>query len=463
VFAYPPMHVVNPATGEVLRDVSEADRAAVTAACERARAAWTAWSSTSVALRCEVIRRFRALAVERAEALARTLALEVGKPITQARNELAGLLPRTDFFLAELEGVLAPEVVLTSPGDRLEEVVHREPLGVVANISAWNYPWYVGANVFLPALLTGNAVVYKPSEFATLTGLAIAELLHEAGVPRDVFQVLVGGGGVGAMLLEERVDAVCFTGSHATGVKVAAAVAPRLVRLQLELGGKDPAYVCDDVDVPGAAAAVADGAFYNTGQSCCAVERVYVHERIWPRFVDAFVSTVRGYVVGDPLDERTYIGPLARREAALVHHEAQVADAVARGARVLTGGSRVDRPGFFFAPTVLVDVDHTMAVMREETFGPLIGLARVGSDDEAVALMNDTAYGLTAAVYTADRGRAERLLGRVDTGTAYWNCCDRVSPRLPWTGRGTSGLGVTLSRDGIAAFVRPKAWHLRGV
>ena len=462
-FAYPPMRIINPATGEVLREVAEADRVAVTAACRRARAAQPAWAATSLGTRCEVIRRWRALAVERAEPLARTLALEVGKPIAQARRELAGVLPRVDFFLAEIEGALAPEVVLTSPGDHLDEMIRREPLGVVANISAWNYPWYVGANVFLPALLTGNAVVYKPSEFATLTGLAIGELLHEAGVPADVFQVVAGGGSAGAMLLEEPVDAVCFTGSHDTGVKVAAAMAPRLVRVQLELGGKDPVYVCDDVDVATTAAAVADGAFYNTGQSCCAVERVYVHERLWSRFVDAFVATVRDYVVGDPLDERTYIGPLARREAALDHHEAQVADALGRGARALTGGRRLERPGFFFAPTVLVDVDHTMAVMREETFGPLIGLARVGSDDEAVALMNDTAYGLTAAVYTADRARAERLLARVNAGTAYWNCCDRVSPRLPWTGRGASGLGVTLSREGIAAFLRPKAWHLRGV
>ena len=456
------MRVVNPATGEVLREVAEADRAAVAAAYRRARAAQPAWAATPLAARCAAIRRFRALAVERAEPLARTLTLEVGKPITQARGELAGLLPRIDFFLAEVEGALADEVVLTSLADRLEERIRREPLGVVANISAWNYPWYVGANVFLPALLTGNAVLYKPSELATLTGLAIAELLHEAGIPAAVFQALVGGGEVGAMLLAEPVDAVCFTGSHATGIKVAAAVAPRLVKAQLELGGKDPAYVCDDVDAAAAAAAVADGAFYNTGQSCCAVERVYVHERVWARFVDAFVETVRGYVAGDPLDAGTYIGPLARREAALAVLEAQVADAVEHGARALVGGRRLDRPGFFFAPTVLVDVDHTMRVMREETFGPLIGLARVGSDDEAVALMNDTDYGLTAAVYTPDRARAERLLAWVNAGTAYWNCCDRVSPRLPWSGRGASGLGVTLAREGIAAFVRPKAWHLRG-
>ena len=178
--------------------------------------------------------------------------------------------------------------------------------------------------------------------------------------------------------------------------------------------------------------------------------------------MEAFVATVRGFVTGDPLDERTYIGPLARREAALAALAAQVDDAVARGGRVLTGGTRSARPGFFFTPTVVVEVDHTMQLMREETFGPLIGLARVASDEEAVGCMNDTAYGLTAAVYTPDRARAERLLARVNTGTAYWNCCDRVSPRLPWTGRGASGLGVTLSRAGIATFLRPKAWHLRG-
>ena len=454
------MRVINPATGDVLRDVAESGRPAIAAACRGARAAQPAWAGTPLAARCEAIRRFRALVVERAEPLARTLTLEVGKPIAQAHRELAGILPRVDFFLAEVGGVLADEVV--GAADGLEERIEREPLGVVANVSAWNYPWFVAANVFLPALLTGNAVVYKPSEFATLTGLAIAELVHEAGVPADCFQTVVGGGDVGAMLVEERVDAVCFTGSHATGVKVAAAVAPRLLRLQLELGGKDPVYVCDDVDVGAAAAAVADGAFYNAGQSCCAVERIYVHERIWDRFVAAFVDTVRGYVIGDPLDEQTYIGPLARRDAALAHLDAQVADALRRGARALTGGRRVARPGFFFAPTVLVDVDHTMAVMREETFGPLIGLAPVASDDAAVALMNDTAYGLTAAVYANERRRAERLLAGVNAGSAYWNCCDRVSPRLPWTGRGDSGLGVTLSREGIAAFVRPKAWHLRG-
>jgi len=456
------MRVLNPATGDVLAELAEADPGTVAAAVARARAAQRDWAAAPLETRAAAIRRFRALVLERGEDLARTLSREVGKPIRQARSELAGVVPRIDFFLDAIRDAVADDVVLASAAERLEERVAREPLGVIANVSAWNYPWYVGANVFLPALLTGNAVVYKPSEYATLTGLAIARTLADAGVPEGVFQALVGPGAVGKLLLEQPIDAVCFTGSHATGVAVATAVAARLVKVQLELGGKDPVYVCDDVDVAPVAAAVAEGAFYNTGQSCCAVERVYVHARAWTPFVEAFVEAVRGYVVGEPLDARTDIGPLARRELAVEVLEAQIADAVARGARVRSGGTRLRGPGFFFAPTVLVDVDHEMRVMRDETFGPLIGLMPVASDDEAVALMNDTAYGLTAAVYTPDGERARRILRAVDVGTAYWNCCDRVSPRLPWTGRRASGLGTTLGRDGITTFLRPKAWHLRG-
>ena len=217
----------------------------------------------------------------------------------------------------------------------------------------------------------------------------------------------------------------------------------------------------EDVDVAAAAGAVADGAFYNAGQSCCAVERIYVHERIFDAFTAELDKAVRGFVVGDPDDEATYVGPLARRQAAIDHLTSQVSDARERGARVLTGGGRLERPGFFFEPTVLVDVTHDMAVMREETFGPLIGVMKVKSDEHALELMQDTEYGLTAAVYSKDRERAEALLADLDVGSAYVNCCDRVSPRLPWTGRRHSGIGCTLSTYGIEAFVVPKAYHVR--
>jgi len=254
---------------------------------------------------------------------------------------------------------------------------------------------------------------------------------------------------------------VFFTGSFATGTKIAAIAGKRMIRVQLELGGKDPVYVCQDVDVKATAAAVADGAFYNTGQSCCSVERIYVHRSIHEAFVDAFVAEVKSYKAGDPMDEATYVGAITRRPQLDVLKR-QVADARKKGARILLGGKPIAGKGSRFEPTVVVDVDHTMAVMRDESFGPIIGIQAVGGDDEAVALMNDTEYGLTAAVYTHDERRAKRILAQVNAGSVYWNCCDRVSPRLPWSGVKHSGIGLTLSTYGIQAFTRPKAWHLRG-
>jgi acyl-CoA reductase-like NAD-dependent aldehyde dehydrogenase len=455
--------IVNPATEETLREVREDDASSIARKFECANAAQGAWANTPLQERLAVVRRFGELLPSRLDDLAKLLTSEMGKPIKQSRNELTAMQQRITFFLENTERAVADDMVFTAEAtapSATGEIIRYEPLGVVANISAWNYPWFVGSNVYLPALLTGNAVLYKPSEFATLSGMAVGDLLREAGLPDDLFQVIVGGRETGAALLAQNIDAVCFTGSYATGKKIAETVAGRLIRVQLELGGKDPAYVCDDVNVANAATAVAEGAFYNTGQSCCAVERVYVHRKIAAKFVDAFLEAVRGYAVGDPADENTFIGPLARK-AQLDVLEDQVRDAQSRGARLLLGGQRRKARGFYFEPTVLAGVDHAMKVMRDESFGPIIGIQEVSDDADAVRLMNDTEYGLTAAMYAQDRDRAERVLSQVDAGTVYWNCCDRVSPRLPWTGRKHSGIGTTLSIAGIRAFVQPKAWHLR--
>lgn len=433
-------------------------RAAVRAKAARARRAQPAWADRPYARRAAVIGRFAALMRRDAERSARLLSAETGKPIAQARNEVNALQGRLEFFLARTGPLLEPAFARDAAGTK--EEVRQEPLGVVLNISAWNYPYFVGSNVFVPALLTGNAVLYKPSEFAARTGANIKRLMDEAGVPAGVFELLRGDGRVGAWALEEPVDGVFFTGSNATGRKVAAAAAGRLVKCQLELGGKDPVYVAPDADPAKAAPAVADGAFYNAGQSCCAVERVYVHEKVYDRFLEAFLAAVRGFKVGDPADPDTYLGPLTRA-AQIPVLEAQVKDAVRKGARLLLGGRRIPRPGNWFAPTVLDRCTHAMTLMREESFGPVIGLMKVRSDEEAVRLMNDTAYGLTAGVYSKSRARAEAVLSRVDAGSAYWNCCDRVSPYLPWSGRRGSGVGLTLSEDGIRTFLKPKAWHLR--
>jgi acyl-CoA reductase-like NAD-dependent aldehyde dehydrogenase len=454
------LNIHNPATGALLAEVPAATPELVAERARSAHAAQAAWAARPMAERLQALQRFRVAVAAEVETLAVTLTAEVGKPIRQSRSEINGLLGRIDFFLAQAEATLAPQQVGDDGGTR--ELIGFDPLGVIVNISAWNYPYFVGGNVFVPALLAGNAVLYKPSEFATLTGLHIARLLHESGVPPDVFVPLVGGGAVGAALLEQRIDGVFFTGSHATGARIAQAVGARFnIKLQLELGGKDPSYVADDADVRAAAASLADGAMYNTGQSCCSVERIYVHERIHDAFVAAFVETVKGFKLGDPTSEETYIGAITRAPQLEVL-EAQVADALAKGATLRVGGKRLaDRPGNWFEPTVFTEVDHTMALMREESFGPIIGIQKVASDAQALALMNDTRYGLTAGVFTKDEARAQAILSQVNAGTVYWNCCDRVSPRLPWSGHGDSGVGLTLSTLGIQTFTRPRAWHLR--
>jgi len=452
------VRIVNPADGSLIQELAEDDARAIGQKFVRASEAQQHWAARPLAERIPVVRRFKEEIARRTEELARTLTREMGKPIRQSRNELAALAERLDFFIDKTTASLASETVLQD--EKITERITHEPLGVVANVSAWNYPYFVGANVFVPAVLAGNAVLYKPSEHASLTGLAIGEMLHAAGAPADVFSVILGAGETGATLVSQPVDGVFFTGSYATGAKIAAACAPRMVKCQLELGGKDPVYVCDDVDVKTAAESLADGAMYNAGQSCCAVERLYVHERVHDRFVEAFVATVKGYKIGDPLDEHTYLGPLARA-AQLEVLERQIADAVAKGAKVMLGGKRIARTGNWFEASVLTNVNHTMALMRDETFGPVIGIQKVGGDEEAVRLMNDTEYGLTAGVYTPDEGRAKAILAQVRSGSAYWNCCDRVSPRLPWSGVGHSGIGLTLSTYGIQTFTRPKAWHLR--
>jgi len=451
------LDIHNPATGQLITTLAADDAASVTTKAAAARAAQPAWAAVPMAERLATIVRFRAGLVAEFDSLAITLTQEMGKPVSQARNEINGLLGRIDFFLEHAEAAVADEQVLDGS---TREIISHVPLGVVANISAWNYPYFVGCNVIVPALLTGNVVLYKPSEHATLTGLNITRLLHAAGVPAAAMQCLVGAGAVGAALLDQRIDGLFFTGSHATGQRIAVALAPRLVKLQLELGGKDPSYVRADANPRTAAESLADGAMYNTGQSCCSVERIYVHEHTHDHFVQHFLAAVAALKMGDPLAADSTLGAITRApQLALL--ETQVADALAKGAKLLTGGKRRPGPGHWFEPTVMTDVDHTMALMREESFGPVIGIQKVGSDEEAVALMNDTRYGLTAGVYTPDEVAARALLARVDAGSVYWNCCDRVSPRLPWSGHGDSGLGLTLSTYGIQTFTRPKAWHLR--
>ena len=453
------MQIINPATEELIRELEEDTQESLEKKIQELHAAQPAWRSLPLAMRIQVIRAYSSLLEKNMEHLANILTSEMGKPLQQSRNEINGARSRIQWLAENAEKYLSDEVMANVQG--MTEKISYEPLGVVANISAWNYPYLVGTNVFIPALLAGNAVLYKPSEYTTITGLEIGRLLKQAGIPAAIFHVAVGGKDVGEMLLDMSFDGYFFTGSYKTGKHIYEKVAPKMVPCQCEMGGKDPLYVADDViNISAVAAATADGAFYNNGQSCCAVERIYVHEKIFDQFVEEFVKEVQDYKMGSPVKPGVYIGPLARKEQVDVI-EQQVDEAVKYGAKLHTGGKRGTEKGFYFEPTVLTDVTHQMSVMVDESFGPVIGIMKVKDDAEAIERMADTEYGLTAAVYSADQNRAENILEKINVGTGYWNCCDRVSAAVPWSGRKHSGFGATLSHVGLRAFTKAKAFHLK--
>ncbi|MGZ5191763.1 MAG: aldehyde dehydrogenase family protein, partial [Flavisolibacter sp.] len=395
------LKIINPATEELIREINVDTVETVEKKFQLLSNAQPVWEETPLKTRIEILQMFSSLLEKNINELASVLTSEVGKPLQQSHNEINGARARIKWLCTNAEKFLEDELMTDEKG--MQEKISYEALGVIANISAWNYPYLVGVNVFIPALLGGNSVMYKPSEFATLTGLEIERLLKEAGVPENVFQVAMGGGSVGSILLELPFNGYFFTGSYKTGKFIYEKVATKMVPCQCELGGKDPLYVADDVtDIKSVAASTADGAFYNNGQSCCAVERIYVHETIYDRYVDEFVNEVRSFKKGLPTEEGVYIGPLTRK-AQMETVQEQIKDAERKGAKILTGGKKSDGKGFYLEPTVITNVNHEMQVMKDESFGPVIGIMKVSSDEEAVKLMKDTEYGLTASVYSRDK------------------------------------------------------------
>ena len=453
------MNIINPANHELITTVEVDDQKTIANKLASLQEGQKKWAKVSLGERIEIMRRFSELLQANLENCASILTSEVGKPLQQSKNEVNGACARIEWLTANAEQSLKDEWMVKS-GPTREKIVY-EPLGIVCNISAWNYPYLVGTNVFVPALLAGNAVIYKPSELSTLTGMEIEKYLHAAGVPVNVFQIAVGAKEVGELLLEADLDGYFFTGSYATGKYIYERVSKKMKPCGLELGGKDPLYVTDDItDIAAIAANTADGAFYNNGQSCCSVERIYVHEKVYDAYVAAFLAEVKSYNIGNPLSEGVYIGALTRKEQPSFLAN-QVKDAVSKGASVLCGGNVIKAAGNYFEPTVLVNVTHEMDLMKEESFGPIIGIVKVADDNAAIALMNDTKYGLTASVYCNNEERASAIQSQLNAGTVYWNCCDRVSAALPWSGRKHSGFGSTLSLVGLRVFTQPKAYHLR--
>jgi acyl-CoA reductase-like NAD-dependent aldehyde dehydrogenase len=453
------LQVRNPYDGEIVQELAHDAGAALDGAIDRARAAQAEWRRIPPAERVRQVRTALGHFTDHAEPIAREVTRQMGKPIVEARREVGTLVARAEYMCSIAERALAPELLPGEPGLHLR--IEHEPVGVVLDIAAWNYPLLVPVNVVVPALLAGNAVLLKPSLLTPLTGERFALAFAALSVPHLLTSLVVTDADAERLLADPRVDYVSFTGSLATGRRVYRAAAGRIVDVGLELGGKDPAYVAEDADLDFAVANLVDGACYNAGQSCCAVERAYVHERLYDAFLEAARAALGRYRLGDPLDEATTMGPLARRAQVAVL-EAQVQDARGRGARLLCGGGRPPGlPEGFFAPTLLADVPNDAVVMQEESFGPLLPVAPVAGDDDALARMNDSRYGLSASVWTRSGERAERFARELAAGTVFQNRCDYLDPALAWTGWKESGLGSTLSRWGFAPFTRRKSVHLR--
>jgi len=452
---------LNPATGELLREFACAGEEEVIAAVARARAAQPTWRDGGLRKRVAVVREFQRRLHEKKSEIAAVITREAGKPRAEALvTEVLVVLDAARFLIDHAHRLLADEPV---PHGNLATKLKsgrlvREPYGVIGIISPWNYPFSIPATETLAALVAGNAVVLKPSEFTSLAALELRSLLHAAGVPEDVFQVIVGDGATGAALLDSPIDKLVFTGSVATGKRIAASAAERLLPVVLELGGKDPMLVLDDANLDVASSAAVWGAFVNAGQACLSVERCYVHRSLYEQFLTACAEKTKKLRVGHGGDRETDVGPLIHeRQLRLV--EAHVEDAKARGAQVLAGGTRFPELGRnFYRPTVLADVTHQMRIMREETFGPVLPVMAFDSDEEAVRLANDSEYGLAASVWTRDAKRGARLARRIQAGTVMVNdviSCFGIS-EAPHGGWKASGIGRAHGRFGLEEMVRLK-------
>lgn len=453
---------ISPIDGAAVVERPFAGEAAIGRALEAARRAAASWRTVPLVERMASCTRFVDAMLSRKDELAEEITRQMGRPIAQAPGELRGFEERARYMIGIAREAL--EDIELPLKNRFSRFIRREPLGVVFTIAPWNYPYLTAVNSVVPALLAGNAVILKHSLQTPLCSERFAEAFDEAGLPEGVFQFLhVTHDDVARLVRSPHVDFVAFTGSVEGGRAVQQAAAGRFIDLGLELGGKDPAYVRLDASFDHAIENLVDGAFFNAGQSCCAVERIYIHEALYDRFVEAFAEAVRRLVLGNPLDPSTTLGPVVRVDAASFIRD-QIAEAIEQGGRPL-----LDSEAFpaahsgtaYVAPQVLVDVDHRMQLMTEETFGPAVGLMKVSSDEEAIALMNDSRYGLTASIWTSDEEAAVRIGDQVQTGTWFMNRCDYLDPALAWTGVKDSGRGCSLSMLGFERLTRPKSFHLK--
>jgi acyl-CoA reductase-like NAD-dependent aldehyde dehydrogenase len=454
--------IVSPVDGSIYAERPIAADSAIDAAISAARGALPAWRAVPIAERGKYILAFLDALVAVNDDVTTELAWQMGRPVRYG-GERRSLEERVRAAVPLAEESLTPYFPPGRPGFR--RYVAREPVGIVMVIAPWNYPYLTAANTIVPALLAGNAVILKHAAQTLLVGDRFAEAFRKAGLPKGLFHNLVLSHAQTEKLLGSgKVDHVNFTGSVAGGRAIERAMSGTFASLGLELGGKDPAYVMADAKLDHAIENLVDGAFYNSGQCCCGIERIYVDERVYDDFIAGYADLTKKYLVGNPLDQETTLGPMARGSFADTVR-GQIEEALRKGAKPLINMKVAnDRPGSpYLAPEVLVNVDHQMAVMREESFGPVVGIMKVRGDEEAITLMNDSPYGLTASIWTRDIERAAEIGERVETGTVFMNRCDYVDPYLTWTGVKDTGRGAALSKYGFDALTRPKSYHLREV
>jgi acyl-CoA reductase-like NAD-dependent aldehyde dehydrogenase len=454
---------ISPIDGHEVARRSTAQPAAIEKALQAARSAQREWVRVPLAERCAAMLRFLEAMRAQNEDVTRELALQMGRPVRYG-GEFRSFEERVKYMVEIAAEALAP--IAPAAKDGFARYIRRDPLGLILTVAPWNYPYLTAVNTVVPGLIAGNAVILKAASQTILTGERFQAAMDKAGLPKGLFQHLVlGHDDTARMLSGGHVDHVSFTGSVEGGRAIERAAAGTFTSIGLELGGKDPAYVCADADVAHAVENLVDGAFFNSGQSCCGIERIYVHESVWGPFVEGFAALTRQYVLGDPLEQASTLGPMAATRFADVVRR-QTAQALAKGAK-----AHIDAAAFprnrdgtpWLAPQVLTEVDHGMDVMIEESFGPVVGLMKVAGDEEALRLMNDSPYGLTASVWTRDQAAAERIGGGIETGTVYMNRCDYLDPGLAWTGVKDTGRGASLSRIGYEMLTRPKSFHLRKV
>lgn len=456
------LHTISPIDGSVCVERFMHDSADIEVALEKAQAAMKDWRALPLEKKQEILSRAVDIMVAQTAEIAEEITRQMGRPLSQSPGEMRGFEERARYLIDAAPKALAD--IVPEEKDGFKRYIKRMPLGIVAVIAPWNYPYLTSVNAVMPALLSGNVVVLKHSHQTPLVAERYAAAFKEAGVPDGVFQYLhLGHPDTENLVSDPRVDHVCFTGSVKGGHAIQRAIVGKFAVAGLELGGKDPAYVRADADLENAVANLVDGAFFNSGQSCCGIERIYVHEGLYDQFVARFAELTKEYKLGNPMEEGINLGPMVRTEAADFVRE-EIRKAVAQGAKTLIDEkefpmSKAGTP--YMAPQVLVDVDHSMSLMKEENFGPVVGIMKVASDEDALSLMNDSDYGLTASIWTADIEAGETLAQQVETGTVFINRCDYLDPALAWTGVKNSGRGCTLSTIGFEHLTRPQSFHFK--